>query len=477
MKRYIVVAILILATLTGTAADATTWTVQSTRYISSCSNLNESGATYELAADIVNSSTPHCINITASDITLDCQGHRIDGTDAEFIYFGIYVHGTTKITNVTVKNCVLSDWQQANICLDNTDRNTLENITSTSGPDSGILLRASDNNTLTNITASGNLDGIHLYYFSDSNILTNITSTNNLRGFRIQHFAESNIINNSRIEENGQYGVLIFDAGANKMYNNLFNNADNVHFSMTTYRNYWNTIRQSGERVYSGGTEIGGNYWTDPSGNGYSDTCIDSDRDGFCDDIYSLNSQNIDYLPLSDEYSGGNSDLVATDAWVGWQDNCTICYNITNIGTEKTPAYHNTTLYVDGVKAVYDCVDVALEPNEIYIGCFDGYNWRYTPTEDTITVCVDDNNTVEESNETNNYLTDVWLCGDPGGDMMVDTADLQLLLVHLFARAQINKWAGDVDGSGYINILDARLLMNNITNPTGYPLNCTCEEV
>jgi len=119
-------------------------------------------------------------------------------------------------------------------------------------------------------------------------------------------------------------------------------------------------------------------------------------------------------------------------------------------------------------------VDVALEPNENYIGCFDGYNWRYTPTEDTITVCVDDTNTVEESNETNNCLTNIWLCGGLDGDMMVDTADLQLLLVHLFAGAQINKWAGDVDGNGYINILDARLLRNNITNPTGYPLNCTC---
>jgi hypothetical protein len=32
----------------------------------------------------------------------------------------------------------------------------------------------------------------------------------------------------------------------------------------------------------------------------------------------------------------------------------------------------------------------------------------------------------------------------------------------------------DVDGSGPVNIMDARLLINHLADPAEYPLNCTC---
>jgi len=108
------------------------------------------------------------------------------------------------------------------------------------------------------------------------------------------------------IQNNSQYGIVLNDAGStqNLIYNNLFNNTNNFYFSGTIYSNYWNTTRQRGTRIYSNGTEIGGNYWTNPGGNGYSDTCTDSNRDGFCDDPYVLNANNTDYLALSNKYQG-----------------------------------------------------------------------------------------------------------------------------------------------------------------------------
>jgi len=72
-------------------------------------------------------------------------------------------------------------------------------------------------------------------------------------------------------------------------------------------------------------------------------------------------------------------DLVITEKWVCWQENCTICYNITNIGNGTAPAGHNTTLYVDGIEVAHDQVPVELAPNESYIGCFEGYDWIYIP--------------------------------------------------------------------------------------------------
>ncbi|MEM7825537.1 MAG: PGF-pre-PGF domain-containing protein, partial [Candidatus Aenigmatarchaeota archaeon] len=84
--------------------------------------------------------------------------------------------------------------------------------------------------------------------------------------------------------------------------NNFFNNSINFYFEGNVYKNFWNTTKQLGQRIYSPGNQVGGNYWTNSNNNGYSDTCQDSDKDGFCDSPYTLSATNIDYLPLSDEY-------------------------------------------------------------------------------------------------------------------------------------------------------------------------------
>jgi len=73
--------------------------------------------------------------------------------------------------------------------------------------------------------------------------------------------------------------------------------------SSVAAENYFNTTKQSGTRIYSNGDYIGGNYYTNSIGNGYSDNCSDSDYDGFCDDPLNLfNGLAWDYLPYSDEY-------------------------------------------------------------------------------------------------------------------------------------------------------------------------------
>jgi hypothetical protein len=68
----------------------------------------------------------------------------------------------------------------------------------------------------------------------------------------------------------------------------------------------------------------------------------------------------------------------------------------------------------------------------------------------------------------------VSICGDVDLNMTVDAADLQLLLAHIFTRAQVaNECVCDVDGSGGVNILDARLLINHLADQEAYPLRCT----
>ena len=107
-------------------------------------------------------------------------------------------------------------------------------------------------------------------------------------------------ITGNKIEKNQQYGMYLNSTENSIIYNNLFNNTDNI--GLTTYHpNTWNTTIAEGDRIYSLGDYIGGNYYTNPTGTGYSDTCTDTDNDGFCDESYTLNSENTDHLPLSDK--------------------------------------------------------------------------------------------------------------------------------------------------------------------------------
>jgi len=156
-------------------------------------------------------------------------------------------------------------------------------------------------------------------------------------------------------------------------------------------------------------------------------------------------------------------DLVITDAWVCWPHNCTICYTIMNIGYGTAPAGHNTTLYVDGDEKAHDEVPVVLVAGDSYTGCFEGYSWSYTPTEDNITVCADNNGTVTESNETNNCLTDTWMCGDVDGNGAVTLTDSYLVFLGDINR----KWAADVDHTGCITLTDSYLIFKG-------ELNCYC---
>ena len=168
-------------------------------------------------------------------------------------------------------------------------------------------------------------------------------------------------------------------------------------------------------------------------------------------------------------------DLVITDTWVCWPANCTICYNMTNIGIGTAPAGHNTTLYVDGIEKAQDQVPVDLAPGESYIGCFDDYSWAYTPPRGNITVCADNNETVDESDEGNNCLTNIWKCGDVDGNGYITTWDVGLLNARRWDPSfVINEWAGDVDGNGYITTWDVGLLNARRWDPS-FSLSCKCQ--
>ena len=61
--------------------------------------------TYTMTADINNSGVSWCINISKGNVTLDCNGYRVQGNNVAD--YGIY---TSTGTNITIRNCSLQNW-------------------------------------------------------------------------------------------------------------------------------------------------------------------------------------------------------------------------------------------------------------------------------------------------------------------------------------------------------------------------------
>ena len=120
--------------------------------------------------------------------------------------------------------------------------------------------------------------------------------------------------------------------------------------------NNWYTTKQSGTRIYSNGTKIGGNYWTNPSATGFSDNCTDADLDGFCDSAYQLAPNNTDHLPYSNAFTPGicecDSCSLCTSAMN--DPSCKIIKLVSDIGgsvstcIDNPPGFSNKTLDCDG---------------------------------------------------------------------------------------------------------------------------------
>ena len=86
-----------------------------------------------------------------------------------------------------------------------------------------------------------------------------------------------------------------------------------------------------------------------------------------------------------------------------------ICYQIWNVGEAEAPSGQYVALYVDGEYRESHLVDRPLGPDERRSGCFRQHG-DCTPPSDTIMVWADHDDSVVESDETNNRREETWLC-------------------------------------------------------------------
>lgn len=275
---------------------------EATTEIDDCAVLSVDGEMYLLNQSISNSGTTKCIEITADNITFDGQWYTIDGDDV--IDYGVYMHSRT---NVTVKNFTLTDWDNRGIWIwESTYCNVEDVIISSCLAESGaVSIWQADYNAVSNVTFEDNTRSLYIYQSAHNDIMgvTIASDGGEIKILGTDQPApagnEYNIINNSVINSS----IYIDSSTGNTIYNNILNISNGYTIGGNNYDNTLSVSKQVGNNIYNATNPyIGGNYWTNATGTGYSDTCADVDNDGFCDNSYTPAAGNIDALPISDEF-------------------------------------------------------------------------------------------------------------------------------------------------------------------------------
>jgi len=106
--------------------------------------------------------------------------------------------------------------------------------------------------------------------------------------------ADQSTIRKNTFIDNQKLGLLLVQGNNNLFAENTFKNYNNYLIQDKNTINTWN-VTSSGNTNQS---YFSGNYWGDPTGEGFSDLCT-PDPDGFCQEPYILQNDNIDYHPLS----------------------------------------------------------------------------------------------------------------------------------------------------------------------------------
>ncbi|MDD5317898.1 MAG: right-handed parallel beta-helix repeat-containing protein [Candidatus ainarchaeum sp.] len=204
--------------------------------IGSCQNLTARGETYALSGEIFwNGAYGGCLNISADGITLDCQGHWINGTDETYTY-GVYNGG---FDGVTVRNCKIARFDHSIYWYMGADNGVIEENTLTMNDNGGIVLEFNcTNNTVSGNTLSDNGVGISLLHnckgnviagntardigdscvyvgsFSSNNLITGQQCTNAYFGVYLDGQSDNNTVLGNSIE-GGQSGIMLHSASSN----------------------------------------------------------------------------------------------------------------------------------------------------------------------------------------------------------------------------------------------------------------------
>lgn len=197
--------------------------------VNSCTTIDTPGQyalTGTVTGDIANADAA-CIEITASNVTLDGRGHAVTGTGAGH---GIEIDGSdSAVSNVTVSNLRASNWSIGVFAL-RSDNGTIRR-TVTENSTEGLALGASSNYTLVNNTASGNAIAVALGGQSQNNTLRGTVAVENRWGIHFERESANNTVVNSIAQNNSRWDYYSERNDARNIVRNLALSTATVSFA------------------------------------------------------------------------------------------------------------------------------------------------------------------------------------------------------------------------------------------------------
>jgi parallel beta-helix repeat protein len=253
--------------------------------------------TYELGGEIAGAGENAAIEIRASNVVLEGNGHAIVGNGAPELS-GILVQGRAgaPADRVELRNLSLRGWQYGVHAI-GVSGLLLDRVTARESSDHGLYLFSVTNSTVRNCTSVANSgSGLVLSDVSQDNVVENSTASENEHNGLMLIASNRNRLLGNTVRGNGAYGLDGYLARENVIADNLFVNANNTHIEEFD-RNTWSLPASSGPNI-AGGPKRGGNFWGTPDGKGFSQVTPDANGDGFCDTPYTIGEGNVDELPL-----------------------------------------------------------------------------------------------------------------------------------------------------------------------------------
>jgi parallel beta-helix repeat protein len=160
---------------------------------------------------------------------------------------------------------------------------------------SGISIDTGSNIYIINATTDRNkFAGIEISG-SDKTLLSQVAASGNgVAGLVIS--GDGTQVTGCRIWDNGEAGIGLIRAYDSMIVNNWLSNTVNVQIGDDVTGTIWNTPKTAGNNIVNG-PFLGGNYWANPAGTGWSQVTPDR-GDGFCTAPFVIDANNTDFLPL-----------------------------------------------------------------------------------------------------------------------------------------------------------------------------------
>jgi len=228
--------------------------------ISACGTLSTADSIYTLTQNVSSSGT--CFDITAENITLDCNGYEINYSWGGTLGYGV----VSNSSYIAIQNCQIiegnptTNYKYAIYLLSANDSIIDNNTIATSGNTGyGIYLSSSSTNTISNntIATSGSYGyGIYLDSSSTNTLSNNTITTSGSTGYGIYLYSSSNsnTFSNNTITTSGSSGrgISLYSSSTNTFSDNAITTSESdaygIYLSSSSNSNTFssNTITTSG---------------------------------------------------------------------------------------------------------------------------------------------------------------------------------------------------------------------------------------